>query len=81
MVVEPTLRSAIRESTASHTANALYTGEREMVAKQIYDQITQSLNQRGLTVENVLATRYPVACHAQGLDRSQAAGRAGSRWP
>ena len=53
-VVEPTLRSAIRESTASHTANALYTGEREMVAKQIYDQITQSLNQRGISVENVL---------------------------
>jgi prohibitin 1 len=53
-VVEPTLRSAIRESTASHSANALYTGEREMVAKQILDQITQSLNQRGITVENVL---------------------------
>src|SRR5437763_5107933 len=54
VVVEPTLRSAIRESTASHTANALYTGEREMVAKQILDQITQQLQQRGLTVENVL---------------------------
>jgi prohibitin 1 len=53
-VVEPTLRSAIREATASHSANALYTGEREMVAKQILDQITQSLNQRGITVENVL---------------------------
>lgn len=53
-VVEPTLRSAIRESTASHTANALYTGEREMVAKQILDSITQELNKRGLTVENVL---------------------------
>ena len=35
VVVEPTLRAAIREATASHTANALYTGEREMVAKQI----------------------------------------------
>jgi len=54
VVVEPTLRSAIRESTASHTANALYTGEREMVAKQILDQITESLSKRGLTVENVL---------------------------
>ena len=54
VVVEPTLRSAIREATASHTANALYTGEREMVAKQILDQITQALTQRGLTVENVL---------------------------
>jgi prohibitin 1 len=54
VVVEPTLRSAIREATASHTANALYTGEREMVAKQILDQITQELNKRGITVENVL---------------------------
>jgi prohibitin 1 len=54
VVVEPTLRSAIRESTASHTANALYTGEREMVAKQIYDQVSAQLKERGLTVENVL---------------------------
>jgi regulator of protease activity HflC (stomatin/prohibitin superfamily) len=54
VVVEPTLRSAIRESTASHTANALYTGEREMVAKQVFDQVSTQLSQRGLTVENVL---------------------------
>jgi len=54
IVVEPTLRSAIRESTASHTANALYTGEREMVAKQIFEQVNTQLTQRGLTVENVL---------------------------
>ena len=54
VVVEPTLRSAIRESTASHTANALYTGEREMVGKQIFEQVNQQLTKRGLTVENVL---------------------------
>lgn len=54
VVVEPTLRAAIRESTASHTANALYTGEREMVAKQIFDQLNTQLNARGLIVENVL---------------------------
>jgi prohibitin 1 len=54
VVVEPTLRSAIREATASHTANALYTGEREMVAKQITDQITAELKERGISVENVL---------------------------
>jgi regulator of protease activity HflC (stomatin/prohibitin superfamily) len=54
IVVEPTLRAAIRESTASHTANALYTGEREMVAKQIYDQLNAQLTQRGLIVESVL---------------------------
>ncbi len=54
VVIEPTLRSAIREATASHTANALYTGEREMVGKQIYDQVTTQLSQRGLSVESVL---------------------------
>jgi prohibitin 1 len=54
VVVEPTLRSAIREATASHTANALYTGEREMVAKQITDQITAELSKRGIAVESVL---------------------------
>src|SRR5579871_6467321 len=54
VVVEPTLRSAIREATASHTANALYTGEREMVAKQIFEQVNDQLTKRGLAVENVL---------------------------
>jgi prohibitin 1 len=54
VLVEPNLRAAIRESTASHTANALYTGEREMVAKQIYDQLTDKLGQRGILVESVL---------------------------
>jgi len=54
VVIEPMLRAAIRESTASHTANALYTGEREIVAKQINDQLASQLNLRGLIVESVL---------------------------
>jgi regulator of protease activity HflC (stomatin/prohibitin superfamily) len=54
VLVEPNLRAAIREATASHTANALYTGEREMVAKQIFDQLSGLLGQRGLIVESVL---------------------------
>jgi regulator of protease activity HflC (stomatin/prohibitin superfamily) len=54
VVIEPTLRSAIREATASHTANALYTGEREEVAKQIFDQVNAQLTPRGLIVEKVL---------------------------
>jgi regulator of protease activity HflC (stomatin/prohibitin superfamily) len=53
-VVENNLRSAIREATASHSANALYTGEREIVAKQIQDKITEELSRRGITVEAVL---------------------------
>ena len=54
VVVEPTLRSAIREATSSHSANALYTGERDAVAKQIFDQLTGQLGARGMIVENVL---------------------------
>ena len=54
VLVEPNLRAAIREATASHSANALYTGEREMVAKQITDQLTSQLAQRGIVVESVL---------------------------
>jgi regulator of protease activity HflC (stomatin/prohibitin superfamily) len=54
VLVEPNLRAAIREATASHSANALYTGEREMVAKQIRDQLTDKLGQRGIVVESVL---------------------------
>lgn len=54
VLIEPNLRAAIRESTASHTANALYTGEREMVAKQIYDQLTSKLSERGIVVESIL---------------------------
>ena len=54
VMIEPNLRAAIREATASHTANALYTGEREMVAKQIFDQLANLLGQRGFIVESVL---------------------------
>ena len=54
VLIEPNLRAATREATASHTANALYTGEREMVAKQIFDQLSNLLGQRGLIIESVL---------------------------
>src|SRR6266851_6336136 len=50
VLVEPNLRAAIREATASHTANALYSGERELVAKKIRDQLTTLLGQRGILV-------------------------------
>ena len=54
VVVEPSLRSAIREATASHSANALYSGERDLVAKQIFDSLTTQLTSRGMVIENVL---------------------------
>ncbi len=54
VLIEPNLRSAIREATASHSANALYSGEREMVAKQIVTQLSNQLGQRGIVVESIL---------------------------
>lgn len=54
VVVEPNLRSAIRESTASHSANALYSGEREKVAAEIINALNRELSKRGIVVENVL---------------------------
>ncbi|PYT72344.1 MAG: membrane protease subunit, stomatin/prohibitin [Acidobacteria bacterium] len=53
-IVEPTLRAAIRASTSSHTANALYTNARELVQQQIQDELTKQLAPRGMIVENVL---------------------------
>jgi regulator of protease activity HflC (stomatin/prohibitin superfamily) len=53
-IVEPTLRAAIRASTSSHTANALYTNARELVQQQIQEELTAQLAPRGVIVENVL---------------------------
>jgi len=54
VLIEPNLRAAIREATASHTANALYTGEREMVAKQVNETLSGLLGPRGIVVESIL---------------------------
>ncbi len=54
VLIEPNLRAAIREATASHSANALYTGERESVARQIHDQLVSLLSPRGFMVESIL---------------------------
>lgn len=53
-IIEPTLRAAIRSSTSSHTANALYTNARELVQQQIQKQLTDELAPRGVIVENIL---------------------------
>ena len=53
-IVEPTLRSAIRGSTSSHSANALYTNARELVQQQIQDELSTQLAPRGIIVEAVL---------------------------
>ena len=54
VVVEPNLRSAVRTVTTKHTANALYTGAREIVALQIRDELFKILKPRGIIVEDIL---------------------------
>src|SRR5271169_3664906 len=54
VVVEPTLRSAIRAVTAMHSANALYTGGREEVAQKIYEELVAQLGSRGVEVQSIL---------------------------
>ena len=54
VVVEPNLRSAIREATASHSANTLYSGEREAVAKEIAQTLNEKLSGRGIIIESIL---------------------------
>lgn len=53
-IVMPTLRSAIREATASHTANALYSNERDKVALEIFAELENELRPRGIEPEQVL---------------------------
>jgi prohibitin 1 len=54
VVVEPILRSTMREVTASHAANALYSSERDKVAEEVNTTLATELAKRGVIVENVL---------------------------
>jgi regulator of protease activity HflC (stomatin/prohibitin superfamily) len=54
IVVKPNLRSAIRSVTSTYSANALYTGEREVVAAKILESLKTELEPRGITIENLL---------------------------
>ena len=74
VVVEPNLRSAIREATASNSANALYSGERERVAKSIQQQLADNLRSRGVIVESILLRdiQLPAALKASIEAKQQA---------
>ena len=52
-IIEPALRSDIREVTSSHSANALYSGERDKVASEILERQKTNLGSRGIVVEAV----------------------------
>jgi len=52
--IEPNVRSAVREATASHSANTLYSSAREEVAQQIKANLDAVLIPRGIEVEQIL---------------------------
>ncbi len=54
VVVEPQFRSAIREITASYEAKALYSAERDKVAKEIFELVKKLTEERGIIIEQVL---------------------------
>lgn len=54
IVVEPQFRSAIREITASYEAKALYSAERDKIAKEIFELVKRLTEERGVVVEQVL---------------------------
>jgi regulator of protease activity HflC (stomatin/prohibitin superfamily) len=53
-IVEPTFRSAMRVITASHSANALYSGQRDQVSREILEHMLKELGDRGIIIERVL---------------------------
>lgn len=78
VAVEPQIRSAIREITASYDAKALYSSEREKIAHQIFDFFTKLSQDRGIVAEAVLLRKVglpPVVANAiqEKLKREQEA--------
>lgn len=54
VVVEPQLRSAIREITASYDAKLLYSSERNKIAREIQEMFIQLTKERGIVTDQVL---------------------------
>jgi len=54
LVVDPQLRSSIRETTASYDAKALYSVERERIANEIFILYVRMTKDRGIITDQVL---------------------------
>jgi regulator of protease activity HflC (stomatin/prohibitin superfamily) len=54
VLVEPNIRSAVREVTSSYQAKALYSPERDKMGTEISQYIVKALGERGIKVESVL---------------------------
>jgi regulator of protease activity HflC (stomatin/prohibitin superfamily) len=67
IVVHPQMRSAIREITASYDAKALYSSEREQIARETYDLFQKMAGGRGIIAEAVLLRKIglpPIVANA-----------------
>lgn len=53
-IVVPTLRSVIRDTTAGHSANTLYSSSRKQVEDEIKQGVQATLEARGIVVESIL---------------------------
>ena len=54
VTVVPQIRSAIREITASYDAKALYSSEREQIARETFELCQKMTSGRGIILESVL---------------------------
>lgn len=78
IVVEPQFRSALREITATYEAKALYSAERDRIAREILTNFRQIAGERGIIVQQVLLRKIglpPVVANAiqEKLRREQEA--------
>ncbi len=53
-IVDPNLRSIIRDTTAGHSANTLYSSSRKQVEDEIMQKLRSALEPKGIVIENVL---------------------------
>ncbi|HMF89507.1 MAG TPA: prohibitin family protein [Candidatus Angelobacter sp.] len=53
-IIEPTFRSIIRDTTAGHSANTLYSSSRKQVEDEIRKGLQATLEPRGIVIEGVL---------------------------
>ncbi len=73
-IVEPNLRSTIRDTTAGHSANTLYSSSRKQVEDEIMQGLKTALEPRGIVVESVLMRdiQLPHALRASIESKQQA---------
>jgi regulator of protease activity HflC (stomatin/prohibitin superfamily) len=78
IIVQPQIRSAIREITASYDAKALYSSEREQIARETFELFQKMDQGRGIIAEAVLLRKIglpPIVANAiqEKLKREQEA--------